>query len=238
MLSILPPKTQQRSKYGGTPLTSFGSLVRLSSIDSYKTQNWGWWGDSKAPASHWYLLGTKKVPKWSSCHPSQTKELFSWETWLTDAQKRDHSRRQMAEYPQHVSVFSITESPGVSTEPSFLQLKGIASNLGTERTISSQAERKAWRAHPMHCFLPTPGPHWEPIFHCFLQFMRQALALKSVRVRNDSVEKYGVWIQLLKCEDLWVISSFAPGVGLEMPRIKAQLSLFVLELQLPLSSPS
>lgn len=32
--------------------------------------------------------------------------------------------------PQHASGFSITESLGVSAEPSFLQLKGIASNLG------------------------------------------------------------------------------------------------------------
>lgn len=44
--------------------------------------------------------------------------------------------------PQHASGFSITESLGVLAEPSFLQLKGIATNLGMERTISSWAKRK------------------------------------------------------------------------------------------------
>lgn len=85
----------------------------------------------------------QRSPKMVIFSPFQTTELLSWESWLTDSRKSDYSNRRMVECPRHASVFSTTESFGVSTEPSILQLKGITSNIGTERPISSRAERKA-----------------------------------------------------------------------------------------------
>lgn len=128
--------------WGKHPSLALQPWWELSNIDSSNAENWEWWANSEAPASHWYLLGTKKspnghlvtLPKQQTCSDERLEEQMP--------EKRITLEGQWLS-PQHASGFSITESLGVSAEPSFLLLKGIATNLGTERTISSWAARKA-----------------------------------------------------------------------------------------------
>lgn len=137
-----PPKTQQRNKNRGTCPSLLCNAGETWAALIVQKQNWECEETVRLPIVTGTCLG-QRSPKMVILSPFQTTELLSWETWLTDACKSDYSNGPMAECPRHASVFSTTESLGVSTEPSFLQLKGITSNLGTERPISSRTERKA-----------------------------------------------------------------------------------------------